>query len=246
MKKQKTEGLLINGSFRQAGVTVYTRAGKTIVRSSHSQQPQRRTPAQFEVRMRTKHNAALWAALKECGEVHFYGEGNAYSRFRSLAFHLPVVYSKKNQKFTLLMPGIPVSEGSLPSFKQQLDTVSGTPALVTNLTKEELGESTRLLLFQAEQQDGKNPRCLFTVSEVKKSDLVAVKKGYALVDEKFGDDTKGWALVRMIRKSYQTNDEMPWRVSTQTIVTRCNLWKQYTTDKAQKECLESYGGVKEK
>jgi hypothetical protein len=92
------------------------------------------------------------------------------------------------------MPGIPVSEGSLPSFKQQLDTVSGTPALVTNLTKEELGESTRLLLFQAEQQDGKNPRCLFTVSEVKKTDLVAVKKGYALVDEKFGDDTKGWAL----------------------------------------------------
>ena len=243
MKKQKTTGLLMNGSVRRAGVTFYTRGGKTILRTAHSLQPERRTRGQFDVRMRTKHSAELWTMLKMAGEVHFYGEGTAYSRFRSLAFQLAPVYSTKNQRPSLLMPGIPVSEGSLTSIKQKLSTVDGKPALVTNLKKAELEKGESLTLFVAQQTlegNEQEPRCHFATREVKIKDMVATKDGMALVGDEFGDEMKGWALVRMVRS------KMNPQCSTQRIVTRCNLYERYTSDAAFEASIESYGGVKEK
>lgn len=246
MKKQKTEGLFFNGSFRRAGVTVYSRAGKTIVRTSHSEQPQRRTPAQFDVRMRTKHSAALWGMLKDCGEVHFYGEGTAYSRFRAQAFRLAPVYTKKDDHFTLLMPGLPVSEGTLPSIKEHLGTHDGAPALITNLKKGDLKKGESLLLFTATQETGGNnvnPACRIVAREVAPKDLVQTKDGLALVGDEFADTMKGWALTRLMRP---WNNNIAAQCSTQGIVTNCKFFERYTSPEALKSSLESYGGVKEK
>ena len=57
----------------------------------------------------------------------------------------------------------------------------------------------------------------------------------ALVGEEFADEMKGWALVRII-------DD---RCSPQTIVTRCTLYQQYTTEEALQAAAKSYGGLTE-
>ena len=121
-------GIMVNGSVRSAGVTFYTRQGQTIVRTSRSNQPERRSRAQFDVRMRVRHNAALWQELKMADGTHFSSGKNAYARFRSLAFSLPVVYLKRNDKdSTLLLPGMPVSEGTLTTIGLKLGTASARP-----------------------------------------------------------------------------------------------------------------------
>ncbi len=56
---------------------------------------------------------------------------------------------------------------------------------------------------------------------------------FALVGEEFADDLKGWALVRV-------NDN---QCSPQTIVTRCTLYQQYTTEEALQVAAKSYGGL---
>lgn len=236
----------MNGSVRQAGVTFYTRGGKTIIRSAHSQQPERRSQKQFDVRMRTKHSAALWMMLKEGKEIHFYGEGTAYSRFRALAFHLPPVYTAKNERITLLMPGIPVSEGTLPAVKQHLATVGDKAALVTNLKKTDLKKGESLMLFELTQMmDGNNntPRCHFATREVAVKDMTSTKEGLALVGDEFADETKGWALVRIMRP---WNSDIAAQCSTQSVVTNCKVYERYTSAQALKASLESYGGIKEK
>ena len=57
----------------------------------------------------------------------------------------------------------------------------------------------------------------------------------ALVGEEFGDEMKGWALVRV-------SDN---RCTPQTIVTRCTLYQQYTTEEALQVAAKSYGGLTE-
>jgi hypothetical protein len=51
--------------------------------------------------------------------------------------------------------------------------------------------------------------------------------------EEFADDMKGWALVLVKGE----------RCSPQTIVTRCTLYKQYTTAEALETAADSYGGL---
>jgi hypothetical protein len=46
---------------------------------------------------------------------------------------------------------------------------------------------------------------------------------------------KGWALVKV----------MDDRCSRQTIVTRCTLYQQYTTEDALEAAADSYGGLTE-
>jgi hypothetical protein len=57
----------------------------------------------------------------------------------------------------------------------------------------------------------------------------------ALTGSCFADDTMGWGLVHV-------RDE---RCSSQTVVTRCNMYEQYTTDEALDRAAESYGGLTE-
>lgn len=65
------------------------------------------------------------------------------------------------------------------------------------------------------------------------NDLTVVDGHLALVGEEFADEMKGWALVKII-------DD---RCSPQTIVTRCTLYQQYTTQEALEEAAKSYGGL---
>lgn len=51
MKTSNKTGILVDGSFRSAGVTFYTRNGKTIVRCAKSRQPKRCTMADGRVVM---------------------------------------------------------------------------------------------------------------------------------------------------------------------------------------------------
>ena len=58
----------------------------------------------------------------------------------------------------------------------------------------------------------------------------------ALVGEEFADDMKGWAVVRVVKD----------RCTPQTIVTRCTLYQQYTTEEALQAAAKSYGGITER
>jgi len=240
MAKTKMTGLLVNGSVRSAGVTFYTRDGQTVVRSSHSNQPMRRSVAQFGVRMRVRHNALLWQALKAADATHF--DKGAYSRFRSLSFKLPVVYVVKSESdASFLLPGMPVSEGTLPSVELTLGTVDGVPALLTNLKKGELKKYEYLLLYTVRQDVSTSvPRCRVSVREVSASDMVETDGCLALSGDEYGDDMSGWALVRAERPSEAR--PVP-QCSTQSVVTRCSYYERFTTSEALAAAAESYGGL---
>ena len=77
------------------------------------------------------------------------------------------------------------------------------------------------------------PRVRFSVREVSWRDMTVVDGRLALVGEEFADEMKGWALVKVV-------DD---RCSPQTIVTRCTLYQQYTTEEALKKAADSYGGL---
>ncbi|MBR2113117.1 MAG: hypothetical protein IJ929_00395 [Prevotella sp.] len=50
---------------------------------------------------------------------------------------------------SLLMPGIPMSDGILPMVKQELGEVDGTPALLTDLKESDRSHHTKLRLYTA-------------------------------------------------------------------------------------------------
>jgi hypothetical protein len=56
-----------------------------------------------------------------------------------------------------------------------------------------------------------------------------------LKGDAFADDMKGWALVLVKGE----------RCSPQTIITRCTLYQQYTTEEALEKAADSYGGLTE-
>ena len=237
MARRKMTGLMVNGSVRTAGVTFYTKQGKTIIRTSHSMQPKRRTRAQFDVRMRTKHTVALWQMMKMADATRFHGGNSAYACFASLAFRLPVVYIPCRGPLdgaSLLLPEMPVSNGTLPPVKQWLGEYQELAALLTNLKQDSLQQGERLLLYTLHQKiEGKCPRVRIKVREVPLKEMTEVDGTLALVDKIFADTMTGWALVRVYRE----------RCSTQTIVTRCTYYQQFTTEEALQEAAKSYGGL---
>ena len=56
-----------------------------------------------------------------------------------------------------------------------------------------------------------------------------------MVGEEFADDNKGWALVLVKGEN----------CSPQSIVTRCTLYQQFTTEEVMNEAAKTYGRVKE-
>jgi hypothetical protein len=162
----------------------------------------------------------------------------AYSNFASLANRLPVVYVTKAlmDQASFLMPGIPVSDGKLPAIKEQLGEVDGVPALMTDLEGENWDCQSKLLLYTAGQHIEDNlPRVRFSVREVSWEEMSLVGGHYVLKGDAFADDMKGWALVLVKGE----------RCSSQTIVTRCTLYQQYTTEEALEKAADSYGGLTE-
>ena len=135
---------------------------------------------------------------------------------------------------SFLMPGIPISDGVLPSFEQELGEVNGVPALITSFTLKELDSNARWFLYTARQDTECDvPRVRFSRREIYEEDFVVEDRHLALVGEEFADNMKGWALV-MVKKD---------QCSPQTIVTRCTLYQQYTTQEALEEAAKSYGGL---
>lgn len=237
MAKQKPMGLLINGSLKQSGVTFYLRKGQMIVRTAHSTQPRRRTRAQFVARQQLAHSCRLWSELRFAGEPLFIETPTAYARFRTLMRRTPVVYTSHRgpeAEATLLLPGMPVSDGVLPVVEQWLGEVDGTAALLTSLAAADLRHGDVLRLYTLRQTlESHRPTVRIKAIDLGLADFRVVDGRLALVDEGFADDMAGWSLVHV------------WegKCSSQQVVTRCTYYLPFTTEEALLKAAESYGGL---
>lgn len=242
MKKKDGTGLgmTIPKRMRIAGMTFYLRNGQVIGRESSTHEKRSNTLPQFIQRQKMRHTTALWKMLRDC-DVMFTERRTAYQNFASLANQLPAVFVPDNgimNKASFLMPGIPMSDGVLPTVKLELGEVDGMPALLTDLKEGDRMQHAKLRLYTAVQtiQNGGLPRVRFSMREVSWwNDMIVENGRLALVGEEFADKMKGWALVKVIDN----------RCSPQTIVTRCTLYQQYTTEDALERAADSYGGLTE-
>lgn len=230
-------GLVIPNKLRVAGVTFYKRQGQVVGRVSKPEKKKRsNTLPQFIQRQKMRHTIALWQMLKDC-EVMFTGPRNAYLEFTSLANRLsPVFVPKTMNQASFLIPDIPISNGTLQTENVRLGEVNGDAALITGLNTVEWPRNERLLLYTAKQciENGL-PRVRFSMREISRQEM-AVKDGYYILKGKeFADNMKGWALVDVINN----------RCSSQTIVTNCTLYKEYTTEEALENAADSYDGLTE-
>ena len=229
-------GLMLTGRMPKSKVTIYCRQGEFVMRSVHSEGKRRNTQKQFIQRQRMRHSIALWKALKPCQPMFTHGKTN-YNGFITLANQLPAVFMPYNMGNgnTLLLPDMPVSDGTLPPIKQWLGKVDGTAALITNLKADTLRDGERLMLYTA-TQSARSMIVSFKVREVMLDEFVEVDGCLSLVDNDFSDEMKGWALVRV-------NGEL---CSSQGIVTRCTYYEQFTTEEALQKAAQSYGGLTKK
>lgn len=240
MARQKPAGLLLNGSLKQSGVTFYQRNGQTVMRSAHTNQPKRRTSAQFIARQQLSHSSRLWAQLRWAAEPMFEGGATAYNRFITLMRRTPVVFIPRRgplEGATLLLPGMPVSDGVLPVVEQWLGEVDGTPALLTSLTPTDLRRGDTLRLYTLRQRvDNARPTVLVSATDLKASDFQTVDGHLTLIGNEFADDMAGWAVVHI----HGT------KCSSQQVVTRCTYYESFTTDEALLAAAATYGGLTEK
>lgn len=236
-KKSTSKGLIMVGRLRTSGVTTYLKQGKLVTRSSTSNEKRSNTLPQFIQRQKMRHSVALWKMISFC-KTWFTQLPTAYADFMSLANRLPVVYVERIRmdQASFLMPGIPMSDGTLPMVKQELGEVNGVPALLTDLKEDGRIRYSKLFLYTAEQKiEGDLPRVRFSMREIKWRELTIADGRIALVGVEFADEMKGWALVQVIGD----------RCSPQAIVTHCKLYEQYTTEEALQEAAKSYGGLTE-
>lgn len=236
MANNNTKGLVLTGRLKKSGITVYLRNGKCVARTATSWQPKRRTRKQFIARQQMLHSTRLWTSLKYASTPMFPAQPTAYTRFLSLMHRTEVVFLPRKGRLdcaTMLLPDMPLSEGLLPTVKQHLGEVDGIAALVTDLTRDSLRRGDKLILYTLIQALGSLPRVLFTQREVMPDELTETADGLALIGDEFADDMKGWALVHVRGE----------RCSTQTAVTRCTYYKQFTTEEALQAAAAGYGGL---
>ena len=237
-KKRQAKGIEFLGNIPSLKITQYDRDGEIVTRKSYSRSRSGNSRKQFIQQQRQRHSIALWKELPLL-EPKFTQLKIKYQRFISLVNKLTVVYMPKNKvevEGSLLIPGIPVSDGSLPPIGQQLGEVNGTPALITDFKTTDLRPYEVYVLFTAEQLFGRRdvPRVAFSVREVGREEFVSVDGSVALAGEEFSNEMRGWALVRLGTKG----------CSSQGIVTRCTYYERYTTEEALQEAAKSYGGLK--
>lgn len=234
MKKKSTgKGLMLIGSLRTSGITVYRRNDQMVTRSSHSNKSHSNTLPQFMQRQKMRHSVELWKMLRFCERLFFTEGLTVYLNFISLANRMPAVYVRKAlmKHASFLMPGIPMSDGTLPTVKQELGEVDGASALMTDLKYGEWPDYEELWLYTAVQKIEKDlPRVRFSMRKVLREEMTPVNGCLALVDEEFANEMKGWALVQVI-------DD---RCSPQGIVTRCTLYQQYTTEEALQVAFKTH------
>ena len=227
---ERKQGILANARIKKAGITIYTRKGQSVIRAAMSNQPPRRTLAQFEVRERMGHNRRLYDVAKRLGLL-------SQSQFHSLAAKLPALYLTREEHYrgyTLLLPGIPVACGTLPDIGCRLGTVGGQPALLTDLSPALLARGERLALVTLEQVAyGGKPQLAAARADVPLADFTLVDGTLALVDSRFADERLGWALVRC----------RGGLCSTQTVVTAATRYRLYLGPDALQRAAASYGGL---
>lgn len=238
MANINTKGLVLTGRLKASGITVYLRNGKPVARTATSWQPKRRTRKQFIARQQMLHSTRLWTFLKYAGTPMFPAQPTAYARFLHLMHRTEVVFLPQNgplDSATLLLPDMPVSEGPLPTVKQHLGEVDGQKALFTDLTRDSLRRGDRLILYTLTQDIRWKPLVYFSRREVMTDEMTETVDGLALIGDEFADNMKGWALIHVRNE----------RCSTQTAVTRCTYYKQFTTEEALQAAAASYGGLTE-
>ncbi|MBR4505505.1 MAG: hypothetical protein IKP21_01875 [Bacteroidales bacterium] len=237
MNKNNKQGIIVDGSIRSAGVTFYTKQGQTIVRSATSRQPKRRTRNQFVQRQRLAHSMSIWFYIRDISSRMLSGRKNTYNCFMSMAAKLPPVYLTSYENacgMALLMPGIPVSCGTLTDIVYSLGSTGPSPALLTGLAPDDLHSRETLLLVTLRQLAEADMLMLGAEARnVDAADFTVVDGRLALVGDEFGDDHCGWALVR--RRGALC--------STQTVVTASTAYRAYQTDEALLRAAESYGGL---
>ena len=271
MAQMKRKGLTLSGRLEKDMITFYTKRGKLIMRSSTSNQPLRRTREQFISRQRVAHNMGLWKRLKSSTRPMFTDCDNNYGRFCSLMRKRPVVFLTKgalHNGATLLLPGMPVSEGKLPDIGYRLCLAGNEPALQTELKvavnwdssptgtdmvtalckngnnfrkgdvlrfytlRQVIENNIPILYIDSEELRLENGR---TPMRFKHAELRSVDGLMALTGSMFADTSTGWALVHIRGE----------KCSSQTVVTHCTLYEQYTTEEALMIAAESYGGLTE-
>ena len=154
MNKNNKQGIIVDGSIRSAGITFYTKQGQTIVRSATSRQPKRRTEKQFVLRERLAHCNSLWFTLSGTCDTLLTARSRPYDCFMSMAAKLPPVYLTSYENacgMALLMPGIPVSCGTLTDIVYSLGSTGPSPALLTGLAPDDLHSRETLLLVTLRQ-----------------------------------------------------------------------------------------------
>ena len=153
MAESKNKNLGFHGRIRGMGVTFYQRGGRTYARIGTRSTSNKQTLGQFKVRERMRHNIALWKSfytpyvpLMVTSETK-----TAYNAFLRANSALPTVYFTKQQArqgAALLMPGMVVSEGRLPTVEYDFAVLeSGERVVLTNLlTGIEEGETQELTI----------------------------------------------------------------------------------------------------
>ena len=120
MAESKNKNLGFRGRIRGMGVTFYQRGGTTFARISTRSTSNKQSLGQFKVREKMRHSIALWRCfyppyrpLMETSDTT-----TAYNAFLRANSTLPTVFLTKQQarqRASLLIPGMMVSEGRLPS-----------------------------------------------------------------------------------------------------------------------------------
>ncbi|MBO4564294.1 MAG: hypothetical protein J5720_02550 [Bacteroidaceae bacterium] len=238
---------LINGEVvgKVGEMTFYPANGKMIVRTANNKKNKTKTEGQFRQLMHFLNLNQLWGVMKQTERVYFEGtKSSAQRQFLHVNNYLPHIYLPewKNGKSTaVLLQGMVVSDGSLPSFDYQLGEFQGEPALLTTLVESDaqIGELL-LYVFQQVEEMGemKIPSIRTKVIEINKQTdevKIAFSNGcLVLSGSMFADDMSGFALVRVV----------DGHASRQTLVTHCTYYQQFTTDEALMTAAESYGKVK--
>lgn len=248
-----THGLLKNIEGHLDDMTIYKRGGKIFARPSKIHQPRRLSRKQLALREQITHNNILWRSLKATGYTYFEGGADPYRRFMSVNRFSPTVYLTKRQarnNFTLLLPGMAVSNGPLPPIQYQLDQVDGQPALLTDLTLKDIRKGEYLLYVLRQEvfhwQNGEEDAQMriSVVPITSDQDIVIPRVGtvrlmtlpsgtIALVGDLFSEPMFGFSLVH-IKDSH---------VSPQLVVTNCTYYERFTTEDALQSAAQSYGGL---
>ena len=139
MAESKANILGFIGRIQGKGVTFYRRGGKTYARVSTRTAPNRQSVKQFINREKMRHSIALWHCFYSSDKplMETSGSLTAYNAFLRANSALPTVYFTKQQArqgAALLMQGMVVSEGRLPTVEYDFAVLeSGERVMLTNL-----------------------------------------------------------------------------------------------------------------